>query len=102
MGDLLRILRVAPLLLSFQLVNHVFAADAFTFAWVTGFRSPARGLRGTADAPGSGEMAGEGMNFAAAESVQARGARVKRICSAHADGCDHTSTNAPNPIITRS
>ncbi|KAL9411455.1 hypothetical protein AB3S75_045118 [Citrus x aurantiifolia] len=31
MGDLLGSLRVAPLLLSFKPVNHLFAADAFTF-----------------------------------------------------------------------
>ena len=42
MGDLLGSPRVAPLLLSFQPVNPLFAADPFTFACVSGFRSPAR------------------------------------------------------------
>ncbi|KAK9192580.1 hypothetical protein WN944_003273 [Citrus x changshan-huyou] len=60
MGDLLGSPRVAPLLLSFQPVNHLFAADPFTFACVSGFGPPARGLRGTSDPPGSGERAAEG------------------------------------------
>ncbi|KAL9426991.1 hypothetical protein AB3S75_033720 [Citrus x aurantiifolia] len=60
MGDLLGSSRVAPLLVSFQPVNPLFAADPFTFACVSGFRSLARGLLGSSDPPGSGERAAEG------------------------------------------
>ncbi|KAK9192584.1 hypothetical protein WN944_003277 [Citrus x changshan-huyou] len=55
MGDLLGSPRVAPLLLSFQPVNPLFAADPFTFACVSGFRSRARGLRAARTRRGAGK-----------------------------------------------
>ncbi|KAK9192581.1 hypothetical protein WN944_003274 [Citrus x changshan-huyou] len=55
MGDLLGSPRVAPLFLSFQPVNHLFAADPFTFACVSGFRSRARGLRAARTRRGAGK-----------------------------------------------
>ncbi|KAK9192590.1 hypothetical protein WN944_003283 [Citrus x changshan-huyou] len=55
MGDLLGSPRVAPHLLSFQPVNPLFAADPFTFACVSGFRSRARGLRAARTRRGAGK-----------------------------------------------
>ncbi|KAL9411439.1 hypothetical protein AB3S75_045102 [Citrus x aurantiifolia] len=79
MGELLGSPRVAPLLLSFQPVNPLFAADAFTFSArqmvsIAGAGSP--GHLGTAGGRGKGRG---GTNCAAAEPGQDGGYGLRRF-----------------------
>ncbi|KAL9411438.1 hypothetical protein AB3S75_045101 [Citrus x aurantiifolia] len=79
MGELLGSPRVAPLLLSFQPVNPLFAADAFNFCArqmvsIAGAGSP--GHRGPAGGRGKGRG---GTNCAAAELGQDGGHGLSRF-----------------------
>ena len=78
MGELLGSPRVAPLLSSFQPVYELFSRPTTLLLRALAGFDRRRGVSG-ADRTrrGAGKRAGEGLNCAAAESGQARGARIK-------------------------